>query len=71
MTRRPVKLLYSQWLERITDAIESERRLKKWSRAKKEALIRGDLDALQALSARRTAFGGEDLRPQRDPKAIR
>jgi putative endonuclease len=56
LTRRPVKLVYSEWFERITDAIENERRLKKWSRAKKEALIRGDLDALQALSARRTGF---------------
>ncbi|MGJ4993207.1 GIY-YIG nuclease family protein [Bradyrhizobium sp. HKCCYLS3077] len=29
LTRRPVKLVYSQWFERITDAIENERRLKK------------------------------------------
>ncbi len=56
LARRPVKLVYSEWFERITNAIENERRLKKWSRAKKEALIRGDFGALQALSARRTAF---------------
>ncbi|XUM23676.1 GIY-YIG nuclease family protein [Bradyrhizobium oligotrophicum S58] len=68
LTRRPVKLLYSQWFERITDAIESERRLKKWSRAKKEALIRGDLDALQALSARRTAFGEKTFARKETPR---
>jgi putative endonuclease len=40
-TRRPVALVYSQWFERITDAIAAERQLKGWSRAKKEALIGG------------------------------
>jgi putative endonuclease len=53
-TRRPVTLVFSQWFDRITDAIESERKLKKWSRAKKEAFIRGDYAALQRLSARRS-----------------
>jgi putative endonuclease len=38
LTRRPVVLVYSQWFDRITDAIENERKLKGWSRAKKEAL---------------------------------
>jgi putative endonuclease len=53
-TRRPVTLVFSQWFDRITDAIENERKLKKWSRAKKEAFIRGDYAALQQLSARRS-----------------
>jgi putative endonuclease len=53
-TRRPVTLVFSQWFERITDAIENERKLKKWSRAKKEAFIRGDFVALRALAARRS-----------------
>jgi putative endonuclease len=53
LSRRPVTLVYSQWFERITDAIESERKVKGWSRAKKEALIRGDMDELRRLSARR------------------
>jgi putative endonuclease len=52
-TRRPVTLVFSQWFERITDATENERKLKKWSRAKKEAFIRGDLAALRQLSTRR------------------
>jgi putative endonuclease len=53
-TRRPVTLVFSQWFERITDAVENERKLKKWSRAKKEASIRGDYAALQLLSVRRS-----------------
>jgi putative endonuclease len=47
-------LVFWQWFDRITGAIESERKLKKWSRAKKEAFIRGDYAALQRLSARRS-----------------
>jgi len=52
-TRRPVVLVYSQWFERITDAIASERKIKGWSRAKKEALASGDMLRLQQLSKRR------------------
>ena len=51
-TRRPVTLAHSEWFSRITDAIEAERKLKKWTRAKKEALIRGDFEALKSLSRR-------------------
>ena len=50
--RRPVVLLWAQEFDRITDAIAMERRVKGWSRAKKEALIRGDFDGLQALARR-------------------
>jgi putative endonuclease len=53
-TRLPVTLVFSQWFDRITDAIENERKLKKWSRAKKEAFIRGDFVALRQLAARRS-----------------
>jgi putative endonuclease len=45
-TRRPVTLAYSEWFERITDAITAERKLKKWTRAKKEAFIRGDWESV-------------------------
>jgi putative endonuclease len=51
-TRRPVELVFSQWFERITDAIAAERQIKGWSRAKKEALIQGDFDALKMLAKR-------------------
>jgi putative endonuclease len=51
-SRRPVELIFSQWFERITDAIDNERKLKKWSRAKKEAFICGDFHSLQQLAKR-------------------
>jgi predicted GIY-YIG superfamily endonuclease len=49
-SRRPVELVYSESFDRIMDAIASERRLKGWSRAKKEALIAGDYEKLTQLS---------------------
>jgi putative endonuclease len=52
--RRPVILVFQEIYERITDAIARERQIKGWSRRKKEALIRGDYDALLALSSRRS-----------------
>jgi putative endonuclease len=52
-TRRPVQLVWSQHFDRITDAIAAERQLKGWSRAKKEALIRGDWSSVQRLAKRR------------------
>ena len=52
--RRPVVLVYSQWFERVTDAIAAERQVKGWSRAKKETLIKGELARLPELSKRRT-----------------
>ncbi len=55
--RRPVKLLWSAHFEQLTDAIATERRIKGWSRAKKEALMRGDFEALPLLAARRNRNG--------------
>ncbi len=52
-SRRPVVLLWSQNFDHITDAITMERRVKGWRREKKEALIRGELDVLPALAARK------------------
>ena len=51
--RRPVTLVFSEWLEDITDSIAAERQIKGWSRAKKQALIRGDFGRLRELSKRR------------------
>src|SRR3954452_302790 len=51
--RRPVVLVYAEWFDRITDAIENERKIKKWARAKQEAFIRDDLASLQALARRK------------------
>ncbi|MBR1088188.1 GIY-YIG nuclease family protein [Bradyrhizobium manausense] len=53
-SRRPVTLVFSQWFDRITDAIECERKVKKWGRAKKEAFMRGDFTELRELAKRRS-----------------
>jgi putative endonuclease len=52
-SRRPVRLVWSEHFDRITDAIAVERKLKGWSRAKKAALINNDWNLVQALAMRR------------------
>jgi putative endonuclease len=52
--RRPVSLVWHQEFQFITDAIAAERQLKGWTRAKKEALMRGDFAALQSLALGKT-----------------
>lgn len=54
--RRPVRLVYAQECQRITDAIAAERQVKGWSRRKKQALIAGDFDALPGLARNRTQY---------------
>jgi len=51
--RLPVELVYSDYFDKVTDAIAAERKIKGWSRAKKEALISGNLSRLPILSRRR------------------
>ena len=51
--RRPVELVFHEHFDRITDAIAAERQLKGWGRAKKQALIEGDMALLQTLSHRK------------------
>ncbi|KAA3614982.1 MAG: GIY-YIG nuclease family protein [Calditrichaeota bacterium] len=48
--RRPVSLMWSAGFKTYKDAIMCERQIKGWSRAKKEALINGDIDLLCELS---------------------
>ena len=50
--RLPVALVWHQEFERATDAIAAERQIKGLSRAKKEALIRGDFESLGRLARR-------------------
>jgi putative endonuclease len=52
--RRPFKLLYWEIHDSPLEAIAREKQIKGWSRAKKRALIEGDLDKLKILSFRRT-----------------
>ena len=64
-SRRPVHMVYAEEHVSIEDAIARERQVKKWSRDKKEALIRGDRAALDWLSHRSSkvsaAFTWRDL----------
>ncbi len=55
-SRRPVELAFAEEFDRIEDAINAERRLKKWTRKKKEALIDGDYERLRVLAKRRQRF---------------
>jgi putative endonuclease len=50
--RRPVDLVWSAYFYRYDEMVACERQIKGWSRAKKEALIRGDSEMLQMLSKR-------------------
>ena len=51
--RRPVELVWSEYFDRITDAIAAERQIKGWGRAKKVALIEGDWNSVRRLAKRR------------------
>ncbi len=51
--RRPVELVYSKEFTDIRVAIDYEKKLKKWSRAKKEALINGEYERLKPLSKKK------------------
>lgn len=51
-TRTPVRLVYVEEYERIVDAIEREQQVKRWSRAKKAALVAYDYEALPDLASR-------------------
>lgn len=47
---QPVKLVYTEEYENEHEARMREQQLHGWSRAKKEALIRGDIETLKQLS---------------------
>jgi putative endonuclease len=48
--RRPVRLVYFETIVLLEDAIRREEQIKKWSRAKKKALIEANFDKLKSLS---------------------
>lgn len=58
--RRPVKLVWSQDFATREEALAAERQIKGWSRAKKEALVRGDWMEVQRL-----AWGKKHPMPER------
>lgn len=48
--RLPFELVYQQSFQYVLDAIAWEKRIKRWTRAKKEALIKNDTNILRLLS---------------------
>ncbi len=48
--RLPVCLVYIEIYDRIDEAFYREKQIQKWSRAKKEALIHGQIEELKKLA---------------------
>ena len=64
--KRPVHLSFAQNFPTREEALASEMQIKRWSRAKKEALMANDWGRLQQLSKSRCAGGpvrGEPVEP--------
>lgn len=51
--RRPLELVFSEIFIDVNQAIQFEKRLKKWSKAKKDALINQQYHLLPALSSKK------------------
>jgi len=49
-SRLPVKLVFSQPMSTRVEALAAERQIKGWSRAKKEAMMRGDWQTVSKLA---------------------
>ena len=52
-TRLPVKLVWHEYFATRMEALEAERKIKGWSKAKKLALIRGDWSLISLLAQNR------------------
>ena len=50
ISHRPFKLVYTEEYETVSEAAKRERQLHKWTHAKKQALIDGDIENLKSLS---------------------
>jgi tRNA/rRNA methyltransferase len=61
--KRPLELVWSEYFQTRTEALEIERTVKGWTRLKKEALARGDWAAIQRLAKKNFH--------KSDPKALR
>lgn len=47
--KKPVKLIYSENIQDIKTAMNRELQVKRWTKAKKEALVVGDFELLKKL----------------------
>ena len=52
-SRRPIELIFSESFNDVYNAISAEWQIKGWSRAKKEALIKGDFELLKELAKKK------------------
>jgi LAO/AO transport system kinase len=66
-TRKPVNLVWYGEFETREGAIAFEQQIKGWSRAKKEALVRGDWEQIKALAKSRSPItsGLRQAQPER------
>jgi putative endonuclease len=51
--RLPVELVYGEEYDRVADAYAREKQVQNWGRAKREALINGDVEALPPLAKKK------------------
>jgi len=66
--RRPVVLVWNEEFDRIDDAYHFEKMIQGWGRKKREALIRGDYEALPALSRRKAVQDREVSASDDEPR---
>ncbi|MBS3930738.1 MAG: TrmJ/YjtD family RNA methyltransferase [Sphingomonadales bacterium] len=72
-SRRPLELMWASDFPTRIEALESERRIKNWSKAKKEALIKSDWNSLSNLSippAERASRTVKSTPPPRAPSEV-
>jgi type I restriction enzyme R subunit len=60
----PVKLVYYETFDRIDEAFKREKQIQGWSRSKKIALIKGDIEKLKQLSKSRSVPEPEKSVPE-------
>ena len=75
-SRKPLELVFCQPFDNIISAIEQEKRIKRWTRKKKEALIEGNWEKLREFAeclndSRHKNFEGYPSTPLRVTKKKR
>ena len=68
--RRPVELVWCETTPSRYEALTFERRIKEWTRAKKEALIARDWDRIGWLAKPSHERSPEFVRPERSAKRV-
>ncbi|WP_439134741.1 GIY-YIG nuclease family protein [Pseudomaricurvus sp.] len=62
--RLPLELMFSQSFTTREEALETERQIKGWSRQKKEAMMRGDWEAVSRLAENAEVSKGHTHKPR-------